>query len=62
MLPVPFVGQNEWYAELPGVVISAGALITDPAGRPLLVKPNYRDCWSLPAARRAGRRLAGTVS
>ncbi|HTP16373.1 MAG TPA: hypothetical protein VMK13_11110 [Streptosporangiaceae bacterium] len=44
------------------MVISDGALITDPAGRPLLVKPNYRDCWSLPAARRAGRRLAGAVS
>jgi len=30
------------------VVIAAGALITDPAGRVLLVKPNYRDYWTLP--------------
>jgi len=30
------------------VVIAAGALITDPHGRVLLVKPNYRDYWTLP--------------
>jgi 8-oxo-dGTP diphosphatase len=29
-------------------VVSAGALITDPGGRILLVKPNYRDHWTLP--------------
>jgi ADP-ribose pyrophosphatase YjhB (NUDIX family) len=27
---------------------AASALITDPSGRVLLVKPNYRDHWSLP--------------
>jgi 8-oxo-dGTP diphosphatase len=37
-----------WFAGLPGVVVAAGALITDPLGRVLLVKPNYRDLWSLP--------------
>jgi 8-oxo-dGTP diphosphatase len=37
-----------WFASLPGVVIAAGGLITDPAGRVLLVKPNYRDHWTLP--------------
>jgi 8-oxo-dGTP diphosphatase len=40
--------HDSWFASLPGVVISAAALITDPAGRVLLVKPNYRDYWSLP--------------
>ena len=39
---------DTWFAQLPGVVVAAGALITDPAGRILLVKPNYRDHWSLP--------------
>ena len=43
-----FLDHNEWFAGLPGVVIAAGALITDPAGRVLLVKPNYRDYWTLP--------------
>ena len=37
-----------WFASLPGVVIAAGGLITDPAGRVLLVKPNYRDHWTVP--------------
>jgi 8-oxo-dGTP diphosphatase len=48
MARATFADQGDWYAGLPGVVISAGALITDQAGRPLLVKPNYRDYWSLP--------------
>jgi 8-oxo-dGTP pyrophosphatase MutT (NUDIX family) len=37
-----------WYASLPTMYGSAAAVITDPAGRVLLVKPNYRDRWSLP--------------
>jgi 8-oxo-dGTP diphosphatase len=36
-----------WFAELATVVAAAAALFTDPAGRVLLVKPNYRDHWSL---------------
>jgi 8-oxo-dGTP diphosphatase len=40
--------HDTWFAGLPGVVVSAAALITDPAGQVLLVKPNYRDHWSLP--------------
>jgi len=40
--------QDSWFASLPGVVIAAGGLITDHGGRVLLVKPNYRDLWSLP--------------
>jgi len=37
-----------WHASLPGVVTTAGALIGDPGGNVLLVKPNYRDHWTLP--------------
>ena len=37
-----------WYASLPTMYGSAAAVITDPSGRVLLVKPNYRDRWSLP--------------
>jgi ADP-ribose pyrophosphatase YjhB (NUDIX family) len=39
---------SDWYASLAGVVVAAAAMITDPRGRVLLVKPNYRDRWSLP--------------
>ncbi len=37
-----------WYATLPTMFGAAAAIFTDPAGRVLLVKPNYRDHWSLP--------------
>jgi 8-oxo-dGTP diphosphatase len=43
-----FTDHDTWFAGLPSVVVAAGALITDPTGRVLLVKPNYRDHWSLP--------------
>jgi len=43
-----FIDHDRWFAQLPGVVLAAGALITDPAGQILLVKPNYRDHWTLP--------------
>lgn len=43
-----FSDHDTWFAQLPGVVVAAGALITDPAGRVLIVKPNYRDHWTLP--------------
>jgi 8-oxo-dGTP diphosphatase len=43
-----FTEPDVWFAGLPGVVIAAGALITDQAGSVLLVKPNYRELWSLP--------------
>jgi 8-oxo-dGTP diphosphatase len=39
--------QAAWFAQLPTVFAAAAALFTDPAGRVLLVKPNYRDHWSL---------------
>ena len=48
MAEPPFTDPDTWFAGLPGVVIAAGALITDPAGRVLLVKPNYRERWALP--------------
>src|SRR3984957_20809066 len=40
--------QVAWYATLATMFGAAAALFTDPAGRILLVKPNYRDHWSLP--------------
>src|SRR5262245_44843849 len=48
MPEVAYRDNSTWYASLPGVVVAAGALITDAAGRVLLVKPNYRDHWALP--------------
>lgn len=48
MPSVNFVDHDIWYAGLAGVVLAAGALITDAEGRVLLVKPNYRELWSLP--------------
>jgi 8-oxo-dGTP diphosphatase len=43
-----FLQPAEWFASLPSVYVAAGALITDPGGRVLLVKPNYRDHWVMP--------------
>jgi 8-oxo-dGTP diphosphatase len=43
-----FDDAADWYASLPVMYAAAGALITDGAGQVLLVKPNYRDHWSLP--------------
>jgi len=40
--------EQAWYASLPTVYAAAAAVFTDAAGRVLLVKPNYRDHWSLP--------------
>ena len=41
-------GEADWHAGLPGVVVSAAGLIGDRDGRVLVVKPNYRDHWTLP--------------
>ncbi len=43
-----FVEPARWHASLPGVVATAGALIHDAAASLLVVKPNYRDYWTLP--------------
>jgi 8-oxo-dGTP pyrophosphatase MutT (NUDIX family) len=37
-----------FYAQLPSFYAAAAALITDPDGNVLLVKPNYRDRWTFP--------------
>lgn len=42
------LSEEAWWASLPTVYTSAGAYITDPAGRALLVKPNYRPYWGFP--------------
>jgi ADP-ribose pyrophosphatase YjhB (NUDIX family) len=46
--PEGFVEPVVWHASLPGVIVSAAALIGDGAGGVLIVKPNYRDRWTLP--------------
>jgi 8-oxo-dGTP pyrophosphatase MutT (NUDIX family) len=48
MAPVTFTDTETWYAGLPTMYGAAAAMITCPAGRVLLVKPNYRERWSLP--------------
>jgi 8-oxo-dGTP pyrophosphatase MutT (NUDIX family) len=37
-----------WYRQLATCHAAASGLITDPGGRVLMVKPNYREGWSLP--------------
>ena len=41
------IREAAWFAQLSTVVAAAAALFTNQAGRVLLVKPNYRDHWSL---------------
>ena len=43
-----FVDHDLWFASCRAWWSRPAALITDPAGRMLLVKPNYRDLWTLP--------------
>ncbi len=43
-----FPDVTAWYASLATLYGTAAALITSPAGEVLLVKPNYRELWSLP--------------
>ncbi len=40
-------GLRRWYQQLPTVYSSVGALITNPSGAPLLVKPSYKDEWTV---------------
>lgn len=42
------IESDVFYAQLNKVLAGAGAFITDPEGRVLLVKPNYRDHWGWP--------------
>ncbi|WP_219518596.1 NUDIX domain-containing protein [Nonomuraea ceibae] len=46
--PRTFVEPEIYYAQLPSVHVATGGLITDPGGRVLLVKPNYRPHWLFP--------------
>src|SRR5689334_15751119 len=43
-----YVEPELWYRQLATCYSAASGLITDPHGRILLVKPNYRDGWALP--------------
>jgi 8-oxo-dGTP diphosphatase len=43
-----WIEPEQWYARLATQYAAAGALLTDPAGQVLLVKPNYREYWTLP--------------
>jgi ADP-ribose pyrophosphatase YjhB (NUDIX family) len=43
-----YLDAAEWYDQLPTVYLAAAAVITNPGGRILLVKPNYRNHWNLP--------------
>jgi 8-oxo-dGTP diphosphatase len=45
---VSFLDEAAWFKSLPTMYGSAAALITSASGDVLLVKPNYRDYWSLP--------------
>jgi 8-oxo-dGTP diphosphatase len=45
---VTFTDEATWYASLATMYGTAAALITSPAGEVMLVKPNYRELWSLP--------------
>jgi 8-oxo-dGTP diphosphatase len=49
-VPITFTeaDQAAWYASLATMYGTAAALITSPSGDVLLVKPNYREHWSLP--------------
>jgi 8-oxo-dGTP diphosphatase len=38
---------NDW-PEVPRIPASAGAMIWDPAGRLLILKPNYKKGWTIP--------------
>lgn len=44
----PASAQAAWFAQLPTMFGTAGAVFVNPAGHVLLVKPNYRDHWQLP--------------
>ena len=43
-----FLEPAAWHASLAGAIVTAGALVGDGAGRIMVVKPNYRDHWTLP--------------
>jgi 8-oxo-dGTP diphosphatase len=43
-----WTSSNDYYDQLNKTLAGAGALITDQAGRVLLVKPNYREHWLWP--------------
>lgn len=45
MAQEPLLPRDEWLASLPRSYTAAGTLLTDEAGRILVLKPNYRPGW-----------------
>lgn len=43
-----YTEPTQWHASLPGVIMSAAGIVRDSDDNLLVVKPNYRDHWSLP--------------
>ena len=42
------MSEEDFYGRLPRKRVGAGALITDGAGRVLMVEPTYKDAWEVP--------------
>ncbi len=45
MAQEPLLPREEWLASLPRAYMAAGVLLTDEAGRVLVLKPSYRAGW-----------------
>jgi len=48
MADATYLPPEQWYASLSTFLANASAVITDPDGAVLVVKPNYRPWWNLP--------------
>jgi len=42
------MSEAEFYSKVPRKRVGAGMLITDPAGRILMVEPTYKETWEVP--------------
>jgi hypothetical protein len=54
-VPKPLLSQADWYASLPAVYVSAAMVITDPADRVLIVKPQLPSVLGRSRRHRGGR-------
>ncbi|WP_088281112.1 NUDIX domain-containing protein [Kineosporia sp. A_224] len=46
--PEADAAQAQWFLDLPRKRVAAGLVVTDDAGRVLLVKPTYKPSWEVP--------------